>query len=47
MCSACNEERHLKYDSSFYSVEEPEYICPWCIKNGEAAETFEGEYKNL
>ena len=25
ICSACNEKRHLKYNSSIYSIEEPEY----------------------
>ncbi|MGJ1204076.1 CbrC family protein [Sphingobacterium lactis] len=45
-CSACNENRNLRYNCSFYSIEEPEYICPWCIENGKAAETFEGEFND-
>lgn len=46
VCSACNENRNLRYNCSFYSIEEPEYICPWCIENGKAAETFEGEFND-
>lgn len=45
-CSACNEQRQLKYTSSFYSVEEPDYICPWCIANGKAAEKYDGEFND-
>ncbi|KQS88528.1 hypothetical protein ASG21_17065 [Chryseobacterium sp. Leaf394] len=36
-CSVCNEKRQIKYTSSFYSVDEPEYICPWCIADGKVA----------
>lgn len=46
ICSVCNEKRQLKYTSSFYSVEEPEYICPWCIENGKAAKKYKGEFND-
>jgi uncharacterized protein len=46
ICSCCNEERNLKYTGSFYSVEEPEYICAWCIENGKVAKMFEGEFND-
>ncbi|WP_435263593.1 CbrC family protein [Tenacibaculum sp. nBUS_03] len=36
----------MKYIGSFYSVEEPEYICPWCISNGKASEKYNGEYND-
>jgi uncharacterized protein CbrC (UPF0167 family) len=45
-CSVCNEKRQIKYTSSFYSVEEPEYICPWCIADGKAAEKYKGEFND-
>lgn len=45
-CSVCNENRELKYSSSFYSIEEPEYICPWCIADGKASEKFDGEFND-
>jgi uncharacterized protein CbrC (UPF0167 family) len=43
-CSVCSQPREIKYATSFYSVEEPEYICPWCIADGSAAKKFEGEF---
>jgi hypothetical protein len=46
VCSVCNEKRQLKYTSSFYSVEEPEYICPWCIANGKASEKYNGDFND-
>jgi uncharacterized protein len=46
ICSVCNEERKIKYTSSFYSVEEPEYICPWCIADGKASEKYNGEFND-
>src|SRR5690554_1791916 len=45
-CSVCNEKRQIKYTSSFYSVEEPEYICPWCIADGKASEKYKGEFND-
>lgn len=46
ICSICNEERQIKYTNSFYSINEPEYICPWCIANGKAAEKYDGEFND-
>ena len=46
VCSCCKENKALKYTGSFYSEEEPDYICPWCIENGNAAEMFEGEFND-
>jgi len=46
ICSVCNEKRQIKYTSSFYSVEEPEYICPWCIADGKASEKYNGEFND-
>jgi uncharacterized protein CbrC (UPF0167 family) len=43
-CSVCNEKRNVKYTSSFYSIKKPEYICPFCIANGKAAEKYDGEF---
>ncbi len=46
ICSVCNEKRQIKYTSSFYSVEEAEYICPWCISDGKGSEKFNGEFND-
>ena len=45
-CSICNQHRKIKYGSSFYSAEEPEYICPWCIADGSAAKKYDGEFND-
>lgn len=46
ICSICQEERHIRYTGSFYSIEEPDYICPWCIADGRAAEMYDGEFND-
>lgn len=45
-CSVCSQQRSLKYTGSFYSVDEPDYICPWCIADGSAAKKYEGEFND-
>ena len=46
ICSVCNEERHIKYNCSFYSREKPDYICPWCVANGKASEKYNGDFND-
>ncbi|HIW05898.1 MAG TPA: CbrC family protein [Candidatus Ignatzschineria merdigallinarum] len=46
ICSICNEARSLKYEASFYSVEKPDYICPFCIADGGAAQKYDGEFND-
>lgn len=46
VCSICNEQRNIRYTGSFYSVDDPDYICPWCIKNGKAADQYKGEFND-
>lgn len=43
-CSCCGLQKDYVYDGPFYSVNERTPICPWCIKDGSAAEKFEGEF---
>src|SRR5690349_5834359 len=45
-CSSCSQHRNIRYDGSFYSAEEPEYICPWCIADGSAAKKYGGEFND-
>ncbi len=45
-CSVCHEKRSLKYNSSLYCVDNPEYICPFCIANGKASEKYNGEFND-
>ena len=45
-CSICHEERDIRYTGSFYSLETPAYICPWCIQNGAAGTQYDGEFND-
>lgn len=46
ICSVCHQQRSIKYNLGLYSVDEPEYICPWCIANGQAAEKYNGDFND-
>ncbi|WP_026695583.1 CbrC family protein [Peribacillus kribbensis] len=46
VCPVCKKEREYVYDGPFYSEEEVEGICPWCIKNGSAARQFDAEFQD-
>lgn len=45
-CDACGMRRDLKYRGSFYCVDRPEYLCPWCVADGTAAVKFAGEFSD-
>jgi uncharacterized protein CbrC (UPF0167 family) len=45
-CDACQQHRELKYRGSFYSADEVDYLCPWCIADGSAAREFNGEFSD-
>jgi uncharacterized protein len=46
VCPCCGETRSFTYEGPFYAADEIEEICPWCIKNGRAAEKFDGEFQD-
>ena len=45
-CPVCDLERPLVYVGPFYSVEELEGICPWCIADGTAAARHDGTFQD-
>lgn len=45
-CPVCSNKREYAYEGPFYSVEEVEDICPWCIKDGSAAAKYEGDFQD-
>lgn len=47
MCPVCNKETEYVYEGPFYSVEDVENICPWCIANGDAATKYDGEFQDI
>ena len=46
-CEICGEKTGYIYANAFYSVEDIENICPWCIANGAAAEKHEGTFHDF
>ncbi len=43
-CDCCGKKTSIYYSGAFYSVEEVEFLCPWCIASGKAAKKFDGEF---
>jgi uncharacterized protein len=46
VCPVCEREREYVYAGPFYSEDEVEGICPWCIKDGSAANKYVGEFQD-
>lgn len=46
VCPVCGKKTEYVYKGPFYSVEEVEDICPWCIADGSAAEKFDGMFQD-
>ena len=46
LCECCGKETSVYYTGPFYCVETVEYLCPWCIAGGSAAEKFDGEFQD-
>ena len=44
ICPVCKKHREYTYVGPFYSVEDVEGICPWCIDDGSAAKKYDGEF---
>ncbi|MCK4624201.1 MAG: CbrC family protein [Phycisphaerae bacterium] len=45
-CPVRQKHRDYTYEGPFYSTEEVEDICPWCIHDGSAAIRFKGEFQD-
>lgn len=44
LCECCEKNRAWIYTASFYTENEVENICPWCIADGSAAKKFKGTF---
>lgn len=42
-CECCGEAGDIFYQG-MYTTEDVDYICPWCISSGRAAEMFHGHF---
>jgi len=45
-CKCCDKETSVYYTGPFYAVDEIEYLCPECIKNGKASDKFDGSFQD-
>ena len=43
-CDCCGQATDVYYDGSFYARDGVEYLCPWCIADGSAAEKYDGSF---
>jgi uncharacterized protein len=46
-CPVCGLDRGLSYVGPVYALDEVEDLCPWCIADGTAAETFDAEFTDV
>ncbi|NDV93907.1 hypothetical protein D0T84_03105 [Dysgonomonas sp. 521] len=45
-CDCCGKETPIYYTGPFFSVEDIEALCPWCISSGKAAKKFKGDFQD-
>ncbi|MHA1947145.1 MAG: CbrC family protein [Candidatus Hodarchaeales archaeon] len=43
-CPICQKQSEIIYVGPFYSEKEVKNICPWCIKDGNAAKKYNGAF---
>jgi Uncharacterized protein conserved in bacteria len=46
ICDCCGKETSIYYTSPFYSADDIECLCAWCISSGKAAKKFDGEFQD-
>ncbi|MDE7244154.1 MAG: CbrC family protein [Oscillospiraceae bacterium] len=46
ICPCCKKETSIIYAGPFYSINNVENLCPYCIASGAAAEKFSGEFQD-
>lgn len=46
ICDIFGQKSKLKYNCSFYSTQDIDYICPFCIANGEASKKSNGQFND-
>lgn len=45
-CDCCEQPTPVYYTSPFYSVDDIDHLCPWCIADGKAAEKYAGSFQD-
>ena len=46
LCPVCGQKREYVYVGPFYSYDEVEGICPWCIHDGSASKKYDGDFQD-
>ncbi len=46
VCDCCEKETSVYYSNPFFSEEDIEALCPWCISSGKASKKFDGEFQD-
>ncbi|NMO02490.1 CbrC family protein [Gordonia sp. TBRC 11910] len=44
VCPCCERARGYRYTGPFYTVDEVDGLCPWCIADGSAHDRFDGSF---
>lgn len=44
VCERCGKARGFVYAVPVYAVEDVEFLCPWCIADGSAADQFDADF---
>lgn len=45
-CDCCTESTDIYYTGPFYSTQDIDAICPWCIADGRAATKLDGSFQD-
>ncbi len=45
-CACCEQSTEVYYTNPFFSQQEIDYLCPWCIADGAAAAKFRGSFQD-
>ena len=46
VCDCCEKETTVYYSNPFFSIDEIEFLCPDCIKSGNASKKFDGAFQD-
>ncbi|MDE9454148.1 PF03691 family colicin E2 tolerance protein CbrC [Xenorhabdus bovienii] len=45
-CDCCHQPTDIYYERPFFSVDDIDALCPWCIADGSASKKFDGEFQD-
>lgn len=45
-CDCCHQPTDIYYERPFFSTDDIDALCPWCIADGSASKKFNGEFQD-